>query len=147
MLYQMAIFRKDNQLAVLEILIFCNQVTVLHRNTPNVEVFTRMADIIISAVGKPNLIQPDMVKEGVIIIDVGINFIEDKSKKDGRKMVGDCSQEVYPKTKAYTPVPGGVGPMTVAMLMRNVLLAAQQQQGAPTLPEGWRGYARNPPKF
>jgi len=119
----------------------CN-VTVLHRHTPDISIFTKTADIIVSAVGKAGLVTPDMVKEGVIIIDVGINFIPCEKSATGKKMVGDVDPAVYPKTSAYTPVPGGVGPMTVAMLMRNVLVAAQRLQGVAELKEGWRSLAR-----
>lgn len=92
---------------------------------------------------------------GAIVIDVGINFVPDSTKPSGKRMYvndssfspeccrcGDVNPEVYKKTKAYTPVPGGVGPMTVAMLMRNVLVAAQRQQGVPELDGEWRDYAR-----
>jgi len=119
----------------------CN-VTVLHRNTPDISFFTKSADIIVSAAGQAGLIKPDMVKEGVVIVDVGVNFVPSTTTKTGEKMVGDVDPQVYPKTKAYTPVPGGVGPMTVSMLLRNVLLAAQRQQGVKEISEGWRANAR-----
>jgi len=88
-----------------------------------------------------------MVKDGAVIVDVGINFVEDPERKSGKKMVGDVSPDVYPTTKAYSPVPGGVGPMTVAMLMRNVLVASYTMQcdknlQVKPLSEGWRAYAR-----
>lgn len=117
-------------------------VTVLHRSVPDLKKHTLTADLIISCVGKADLVTEDMVKEGAIVIDVGINFVPDSTKPSGKRMCGDVNPEVYKKTKAYTPVPGGVGPMTVAMLMRNVLVAAQRQQGVPELDGEWRDYAR-----
>eukprot|EP01124_Arcella_intermedia_P002146 TRINITY_DN1117_c0_g1_i1.p1 TRINITY_DN1117_c0_g1~~TRINITY_DN1117_c0_g1_i1.p1 ORF type:complete len:322 (-),score=39.09 TRINITY_DN1117_c0_g1_i1:88-1011(-) len=117
-------------------------VTVLHRGIKDLSVFTKHADIVVAAVGKAGLVTPDMVKEGAVVVDVGINFIPSTTLKSGKKMVGDVDPAVYPKTRAYTPVPGGVGPMTVAMLMRNVLTAAQRLQGVSPLHEGWRGLAR-----
>jgi methylenetetrahydrofolate dehydrogenase (NADP+)/methenyltetrahydrofolate cyclohydrolase len=117
-------------------------VTVLHRNTPDLSVFTKTADIIVSAVGQAGLVTPDMVKPGVIIIDVGINFIPSQTSSSGRKMVGDVDPAVFPKTSAYTPVPGGVGPMTVSMLMRNLVVASQRLQGIPEMDGGWRNFAR-----
>jgi len=119
----------------------CN-VTVLHSGTRDIGSYTRLADIIVSAVGKAGTVKPDMVKEGAIVIDVGINFVPSSVSKSGQKLVGDVDPEVYPKTYAYTPVPGGIGPMTVAMLMRNVLVAAQRQQGVTEIKEGWRSLAK-----
>jgi len=112
--------------------------TVLHSAVPDLAEHTRRADLLITCVGKAEMVTPEMVKDGAIVIDVGINFVPDSSKPNGQRMCGDVSRKVYPKTKAYTPVPGGVGPMTVAMLMRNVLVAAQRQQGVPELEKGWR---------
>lgn len=90
-------------------------VTICHRYTENLKQYTLMADIIVCAVGKPNLITADMVKEGAVIIDVGINRL-------GKKVVGDVDFEnVKDKASAITPVPGGVGPMTIAMLLSNLL--------------------------
>jgi len=117
-------------------------VTVLHSAVPDLAKYTRDADLLISCVGKANVITADMVKEGVIIVDVGINFVEDSSRANGRRMCGDVDPEAYKKSKSYTPVPGGVGPMTVAMLMRNLLIAAQRQQGVEELPAEWRDYAK-----
>lgn len=95
-------------------------VTSCHIHTPDISLFTKMADILIVAVGKPGLIQPDMVKDGVVIVDVGITRTDDGLK-------GDVDPSVYPKTSAYSPVPGGVGPMTVASLIRNCVTAKERQ--------------------
>lgn len=90
--------------------------------------FTREADILITAIGVPQAIKADDVKEGVIVIDVGMNSIADASKKGGYRLVGDVDFEsVKTKASAITPVPGGVGPMTIAMVLRNTLTAAQRQ--------------------
>jgi methylenetetrahydrofolate dehydrogenase (NADP+)/methenyltetrahydrofolate cyclohydrolase len=97
-------------------------VTVAHRYTKNLDEITRSADVLVVAVGKPNLITASMVKEGAVVVDVGINRIDDPSTKSGFRIVGDVSfAEVAPKTSAITPVPGGVGPMTIAMLLSNTL--------------------------
>ena len=99
-------------------------VTFCHSRTPDLENHTRRADIIIAAIGKPQFVTKDMVKEGATIIDVGINRIEDSNKKSGFRLVGDVDfEQVAPQTKFITPVPGGVGPMTVAMLMKNTVQA------------------------
>ncbi|HQD91643.1 MAG TPA: bifunctional 5,10-methylenetetrahydrofolate dehydrogenase/5,10-methenyltetrahydrofolate cyclohydrolase [Bacilli bacterium] len=96
-------------------------VTICHRYTENLKQYTLIADIIVCAVGKPNLITADMVKEGAVIIDVGINRL-------GKKVVGDVDFEnVKDKASAITPVPGGVGPMTIAMLLSNLLKCYQKQ--------------------
>ncbi len=98
-------------------------VTLTHSYTPHIEEFTRNADIVITALGDPNFLKGDMIKEGAIIVDVGITRVEDQSEK-GYKLVGDVDFESC-KEKAHwiTPVPGGVGPMTRAMLMKNTILA------------------------
>jgi len=97
-------------------------VTVAHRLTRNLEEITRTADILVVAVGKPNLIRADMVKRGAVIVDVGINKIADVSTKTGFRIVGDVAfSEVFPLVSAITPVPGGVGPMTIAMLLQNTV--------------------------
>ena len=99
-------------------------VTFCHSRTPDLENHTRRADIIIGAIGKPQFVTKEMVKEGATIIDVGINRIEDSNKKSGFRLVGDVDfEQVAPQTKFITPVPGGVGPMTVAMLMKNTVQA------------------------
>ena len=97
-------------------------VTQCHSRTKDLAGLCRQADIIVAAVGKPNLVTVDMVKDGAVVIDVGVNSIEDSSRKSGRRLVGDVDFEnVAPKCKAITPVPGGVGPMTIAMLLKNTL--------------------------
>jgi methylenetetrahydrofolate dehydrogenase (NADP+)/methenyltetrahydrofolate cyclohydrolase len=98
-------------------------VTITHSRTKNLAAITKEADIIIAAIGKPFFITADMVKEGAAIIDVGINRIEDTSRKRGYRLVGDVDfDNVASKTSYITPVPGGVGPMTIAMLLKNTLL-------------------------
>ena len=104
-------------------------VTVCHSRTQNLADVTRQADILIAAIGRPNFVTGDMVKDGVAVIDVGINRVEDASKKRGYRLVGDVEFEaVAPKASHITPVPGGVGPMTVAMLMHNTLRAFKAAQ-------------------
>ena len=101
-------------------------VTVVHSGTPDIGVFTRQADILIAAVGKPEFIKADMVKEGAVVVDVGINRIPDASRKSGNRLVGDVEYDsVAAKASMITPVPGGVGPMTMAMLMRNTITACE----------------------
>ncbi|PDH47514.1 MAG: bifunctional methylenetetrahydrofolate dehydrogenase/methenyltetrahydrofolate cyclohydrolase FolD [Bacteroidetes bacterium MED-G13] len=98
-------------------------VTLAHSRTRNIDELTRQADIIISALGVPNFLKEDMVKDGAVIIDVGITRVVDSSVK-GYKIVGDVDFENVSKKSSYiTPVPGGVGPMTIAMLLKNTLLA------------------------
>lgn len=100
-------------------------VTLCHTAAPDISVYTKQADILISAVGVPHLIGVDDVKEGVVVIDVGINRIEDVSVAKGYRLVGDVNfAAVEPKASAITPVPGGVGPMTIAMLMSNTFRSA-----------------------
>ncbi|MHB9012259.1 MAG: bifunctional methylenetetrahydrofolate dehydrogenase/methenyltetrahydrofolate cyclohydrolase FolD [Ignavibacteriaceae bacterium] len=99
-------------------------VTVCHSATKNISYFTRQADILIAAIGSPNFVKSDMVKEGVVVIDVGINRVEDKNSKKGYRVVGDVDFEsVAPLSSFITPVPGGVGPMTIAMLLKNTFKA------------------------
>lgn len=98
-------------------------VTLTHSYTPHIEEFTKNADIVITALGDPNFLKADMIKEGAIIIDVGITRVEDQSEK-GYKLVGDVDfDSCKEKATWITPVPGGVGPMTRAMLMKNTILA------------------------
>ena len=100
-------------------------VTVCHTGTPDIGRFTRDADILVAVMGRPNAITADMVREGAIVIDVGINRVPDATRKSGSRLVGDVDFEaVSRKAAAITPVPGGVGPMTVAMLLWNTVLAA-----------------------
>jgi methylenetetrahydrofolate dehydrogenase (NADP+)/methenyltetrahydrofolate cyclohydrolase len=95
-------------------------VTVCHSAAPDVSYYTKQADILIVAMGSPKFVKGDMVKEGVVVIDVGINRVEDKSAAKGYRLVGDVDfDEVSKKASYITPVPGGVGPMTIAMLLKN----------------------------
>jgi len=99
-------------------------VTFCHSRTPDLANHTRKADILVAAIGKPHFVTADMVQNGAVIIDVGINRILDSTKKSGFRLVGDVDfEKVAPKSKYITPVPGGVGPMTVAMLMNNTVEA------------------------
>lgn len=99
-------------------------VTVCHSAASDLSYFTKQADILIAAIGQPEMIKGDMVKDGVVVIDVGINRIEDKNSSKGYKIVGDVAfDEVAPKSSFITPVPGGVGPMTIAMLLSNTFKA------------------------
>jgi methylenetetrahydrofolate dehydrogenase (NADP+)/methenyltetrahydrofolate cyclohydrolase len=101
-------------------------VTVAHSRTENLEMITRSADIVIMALGIPEYLTADMVKEGVVIIDVGITRVPDKKHPKGYVIKGDVAyEEVSKKANFITPVPGGVGPMTIAMLLQNTLLARQ----------------------
>ena len=102
-------------------------VTVVHSRSKNLEEITRSADILIAAIGRAHFVKANHVREGASVIDVGINRVDDKSDKRGYRLVGDVAfEEVAPKAKAITPVPGGVGPMTIAMLMSNTVKAARQ---------------------
>lgn len=104
-------------------------VTVCNSKTKNLKGITKNADLIISAVGKPNLVTSDMVNDGVVIIDVGISRVRDESKKSGFKIVGDVDfDNVLPKASLITPVPGGVGPMTIASLIQNTLKAYKDNE-------------------
>ena len=110
-------------------------VTICHTRTRDLPAITRQADILIAAVGQPQMITADMVKAGVVVIDVGVNRVEDQSRKRGYRLVGDVDFEpVARKAKAITPVPGGVGPMTIAMLLRNTVDAARRMTH-PGLPD------------
>ncbi|MFZ2655900.1 MAG: bifunctional methylenetetrahydrofolate dehydrogenase/methenyltetrahydrofolate cyclohydrolase FolD [Victivallales bacterium] len=103
-------------------------VTVCHSRTPNIADYTRQADILIAAIGKPEFVTADMVKKGAVVIDVGINRVADKNSPKGHKLVGDVKfAEVAEKASWITPVPGGVGPMTIAMLMHNAVKACKMQ--------------------
>jgi len=102
-------------------------VTMCHSRTKNLKEITLQADIIIAAIGIPEFLKADMVKDGVTVIDVGITRLKDASKKNGFKLVGDVAfEEVSKKSEFITPVPGGVGPMTIAMLLKNTLLACKR---------------------
>jgi methylenetetrahydrofolate dehydrogenase (NADP+)/methenyltetrahydrofolate cyclohydrolase len=100
-------------------------VTVAHSRTKDLAALCRQADIIVAAIGRPGFVTADFVKEGAVVIDVGINRVEDATKKRGYRLVGDVAyDEVAPKCHAITPVPGGVGPMTIALLISNTVKAA-----------------------
>jgi methylenetetrahydrofolate dehydrogenase (NADP+)/methenyltetrahydrofolate cyclohydrolase len=102
-------------------------VTVVHSRSRNLEEITRQADILIAAIGRPGFVKAGHVREGAVVIDVGINRVEDASAAKGYRIVGDVAfDEVAPKCAAITPVPGGVGPMTIAMLMANTVKACRQ---------------------
>ena len=101
-------------------------VTMCHTGTKNMAEITKQADILVVASGHPHTLTKDMVKPGAVIIDVGVNRIPDRSKKSGFRLIGDCDFDDLVETASYiTPVPGGVGPMTIAMLMYNTLESAQ----------------------
>lgn len=101
-------------------------VTVCHTGTPDIAFFTRQADIVIAAAGRPGTITADMIKEGAVVIDVGVNRIEDSSSKKGYRLVGDVDFDaVSKKASMITPVPGGVGPMTITMLLYNTVQSAK----------------------
>ncbi len=103
-------------------------VTVCHSRTPNIKEITLQADIIIAALGSPEFLKGDMVKEGTVVIDVGTTRVPSDKTKSGFKLTGDVAfDEVAPKCSYITPVPGGVGPMTIASLMLNTLLAGKKE--------------------
>jgi methylenetetrahydrofolate dehydrogenase (NADP+)/methenyltetrahydrofolate cyclohydrolase len=105
-------------------------VTFAHSRSRNLAEITRTADILVAAIGKAEFVRAEHVKEGAVVIDIGINRIADPTRPKGFRITGDVAfQETAPKTKAITPVPGGVGPMTVAMLMVNTVAACQIQTG------------------
>ena len=102
-------------------------VTLVHSRTQNLAEFTKRADIIVAAIGIPEFLKADMVKDGVTIIDVGITRVDDATRKRGYRLAGDVDFEnVSKKASFITPVPGGVGPMTIAMLLKNTLLASKR---------------------
>ena len=105
-------------------------VTLCHTGTRDLGHFTRQADILVVAAGFPRGITADMVKEGAVVIDVGINQVDDPSRERGWRLVGDVDyKQVRPKARAITPVPNGVGPMTIALLLYNTVWAAKRQVG------------------
>jgi methylenetetrahydrofolate dehydrogenase (NADP+) / methenyltetrahydrofolate cyclohydrolase len=115
-------------------------VTVAHSRTPDLGAVTRTADIIVAAVGVPNTVTRDMVRPGVVVIDVGSNRIDDPSDERGYRWVGDVDFEgVSEVAEAITPVPGGVGPMTITMLLKNTLEAAKRQVASGWVAEGVPG--------
>jgi len=108
-------------------------VTVCHTRTKDLAHQTKQADIVIAAAGRPNTVTADMVKEGVVVIDVGVNRVEDATKKRGYRLVGDVDFEaVKEKASFITPVPGGVGPMTITMLLYNTVESAKRAAGIVT---------------
>jgi methylenetetrahydrofolate dehydrogenase (NADP+)/methenyltetrahydrofolate cyclohydrolase len=109
-------------------------VTVCHTGTRDLAEHTRRADILVAAAGSPLFITGDMVREGTVVIDVGINRIDDPSSRQGSRLVGDVDFDaVVEKASAITPVPGGVGPLTVAMLLANTVKAAERGIAAATI--------------
>jgi methylenetetrahydrofolate dehydrogenase (NADP+)/methenyltetrahydrofolate cyclohydrolase len=100
-------------------------VTVCHTGTKDLSRYTLQADILIAAAGKPALITPDMIRPGAAVIDVGVNRVPDASTKSGYRLCGDVDPAAAETAGYITPVPGGVGPMTIAMLMQNVVQAAE----------------------
>ncbi len=105
-------------------------VTMCHTRTKNMAELTRQADIVIAAVGRPDTLTADMIKEGAVVIDVGVNRVEDATKKRGYRLCGDVDFEpVAEKASAITPVPGGVGPMTITMLLSNTVESAVRRHG------------------
>tara|TARA_B100000941_G_scaffold151607_1_gene107439 strand:+ start:508 stop:1395 length:888 start_codon:yes stop_codon:yes gene_type:complete len=104
-------------------------VTIVHSKTKNIESMVKQADIVVAAVGRPNMVKSDWVKDGAVIIDVGINRINNPDKPGKTKLVGDVDyKDVFSVASAITPVPGGVGPMTIACLLKNTVDAAIRQQ-------------------
>jgi methylenetetrahydrofolate dehydrogenase (NADP+)/methenyltetrahydrofolate cyclohydrolase len=102
-------------------------VTVVHSRSHNLAQITHSADIVVAAIGRAEFLKADHIREGAVVIDVGINRVEDAAKERGYRLVGDVAfEEVSKKASAITPVPGGVGPMTIAMLMANTVKAARQ---------------------
>jgi methylenetetrahydrofolate dehydrogenase (NADP+)/methenyltetrahydrofolate cyclohydrolase len=105
-------------------------VTIAHSRSKDLVAIARAADILVAAIGKPEFVRSDYVKEGAVVIDVGVNRVDDPTVPKGYRITGDVAfDEVAPKTSAITPVPGGVGPMTVAMLMANTATACENQTG------------------
>jgi methylenetetrahydrofolate dehydrogenase (NADP+)/methenyltetrahydrofolate cyclohydrolase len=105
-------------------------VTVVHSRSRNLAEITRSADILIAAIGQPGFVREEHVRDGAVVIDVGINRVDDVKSERGYRLVGDVAfDEVAPKTAAITPVPGGVGPMTIAMLMANTVKACRNITG------------------
>lgn len=106
-------------------------ITVVHSRSKNLPEITRSADIVVAAIGRAGFVRQEHIRQGAVVIDVGINRIDDSSAARGYRLVGDVAfEEVAPKTRAITPVPGGVGPMTIAMLMSNTIKAARLSKSA-----------------
>jgi methylenetetrahydrofolate dehydrogenase (NADP+)/methenyltetrahydrofolate cyclohydrolase len=102
-------------------------VTVCHTRTRDLAAITQQADILVAAIGQPRAVTADMVREGAVVIDVGINRVDDASRRRGYRLVGDVDYDaVAARAEAITPVPGGIGPMTIALLLSNTLDAARR---------------------
>jgi len=102
-------------------------VTICHSRTKNLPLIAKEADILVAAIGKPEMVKGDWIKPGAVVIDVGVNRVDDSSKKRGYRLVGDVAfEEAIEVASAITPVPGGVGPLTIAMLMKNTLTAVKR---------------------
>ena len=105
-------------------------VTLCHSRSEDTDSILREADIVVAAIGRPEWVRADMIKEGAVVIDVGMHRVEDPTRKNGTRLCGDVEQKgVGAKASALTPVPGGVGPMTITMLLKNTLKAAHLQNG------------------
>jgi len=105
-------------------------ITICHTGTKSMADYTRLADILVVAAGRAHTVNAEMIKEGAVVIDVGVNRVEDSTKKSGYRLIGDVEfDEVSAKASAISPVPGGVGPMTITMLLHNVIHAAKRQKG------------------
>jgi len=105
-------------------------VTMCHTGTKNMADITRLADILVVAAGRPHTVNADMVRDGAVVIDVGVNRVEDATKKKGYRLIGDVEfEEVSKKASAISPVPGGVGPMTITMLLHNTIQSAKNHAG------------------
>ncbi len=102
-------------------------VTVVHSRTTDAKSICKEADIVVAAVGSPEMVKADWIKPGAVVIDVGINRVDDDSREIGWRLAGDVDPEVFEVASLISPVPGGVGPMTVAMLMANTVAAAKGQ--------------------
>ena len=103
-------------------------VTVVHSRTQNAQVICSQADVVVAAIGRPEMVRSDWIKDGAVVIDVGINRVDDATRERGWRLAGDVHPEVAEKASWLSPVPGGVGPMTIAMLMENTVRAAETFQ-------------------
>lgn len=103
-------------------------VTVVHSRTQNAQVICAQADVVVAAIGRPEMVRSDWIKDGAVVIDVGINRVDDSTRDRGWRLAGDVHPEVAEKASWLSPVPGGVGPMTIAMLMENTVRAAETFQ-------------------
>jgi len=100
-------------------------VTIVHSRTKNAQAVCAQADIVVAAIGRPEMVRADWIKPGAVVVDVGINRVDDDSRERGWRLAGDVHPEVAQKAAWLSPVPGGVGPMTIAMLMENTVRAAE----------------------